>query len=494
MIIREGDRVTPSQAAKLAYIASRQQEQAVLPVFLGLFLVSSGILSLAGIVVRKFHEEVAENPTLQQLAALLLAGHLFAVWGVARAGLAVAPIDSPFGADTFALAAPLVAGPMLISLFFTVEFTVLFTLFAAAFTGLLLRDFTLAPLLTVVGGMLCAYQVGGYRRRSSVIKVGLITALAFILTTLAYDMITAKFLSHAQLIDVGAVLVGAAITVALVTVFTPIIESFYPVVSDIKLMEMANPDHPLMRRMLVEAPGTYHHSMMVGYLAEEAAKSIEASALLARAGALFHDIGKMKKADYFVENQQGGNNPHDKLTPSMSALIVANHVKEGLELARKHKLLPQIAAMIPEHHGTTVMRFFYSKAKAGEDARREEVNESDYRYPGPIPSSRESACVALADSIEAAARACNEPTPLRLKGIVTDVIQDKFVQGQLDESHLTLSDLSKIADAFVHVLAAIHHHRIQYPDAPKPDKGKRNDDRQSNGSASQEGRAVGGDA
>lgn len=494
MIVREGDRVTRADAAKLAYIAGRQESSAVFPIFAGLFLVTLTILTLAGVVVRKFHEEVAGNPTLQRLAALILAGHLFAVWAVARVLPVVSPVEGGIGADTFALAAPLIVGPMLVSIFFTVEFTVLFTLFAAAFTGLMLRDFSLAPLLTVIGGTLCAYQVGSYRRRSTVIKVGLLAAVAFVVTTLAYDMITAKFLSSHQLYDAASVFVGAGLAVGLTTLLTPMIESSFPVVSDIKLMELANPDHPLLRRMLMEAPGTYHHSMMVGYLAEEAAKQIEANPLLARAGAMFHDIGKLKKPAYFIENQKSGDNPHDRLAPSMSALIVVNHVKEGMELARQHKLLPQIAAMIPEHHGTTVIRYFYNKAKSAEDVTRGQAKEADYRYPGPIPSSKESACVALADSIEAAARACSEPTPLRLKGIVTDVVKDKFIQGQLDNSHLTLSDLSKIADAFVHVLLAIHHHRIQYPDHPKGERGRRIDDRSDIRPAPVEGPPAVGDA
>jgi hypothetical protein len=217
--------------------------------------------------------------------------------------------------------------------------------------------------------------------------------------------------------------------------------------------------------MVVEAPGTYHHSIMVGYLAEEACKSIDANALLAKAGALFHDIGKMKKPEYFVENQRhGADNPHNKLSASMSTLIITNHIKEGIELARKHNILPQVAAMIPEHHGTQLVKYFYGKAIASQDETRGEVKESDFRYPGPIPSSRESACVALADSIEAAARACGEPTPIRLKGIVTDVINDKFIQGQLDRSHLTLHDLALITDSYVHTLTSIHHHRIVYPE------------------------------
>jgi hypothetical protein len=315
--------------------------------------------------------------------------------------------------------------------------------------------------------MVCAFHVRHYAKRSAVIKVGILISCVNVVVALSTGVASEGFWLQGRAYEAGFALFGGALAAILVSAALPLIESLLPVVSDIKLLELTNLNHPLLRRMIMEAPGTYHHSIMVGNLAEEACKSIGANALLARAGALFHDIGKMKKPGYFVENQRHGSNPHDKLSPNMSALIVINHIKQGQELAKQHKLLPQIAAMIPEHHGTQLVKVFYHKAKLSQDVSRGSVREEDFRYPGPIPGSPESALVALSDSIEAAARACSEPTPQKLEQLVTDVINDKFIQGQLDHSHLTLHDLAAITETFTHVLTGIHHHRLQYPEQEK---------------------------
>jgi len=365
---------------------------------------------------------------------------------------------------TCMMAAPLVFGPMIVSIYFTAELTVLFSVAVSAFTLIMFRDMPTLPLLTIAGGLVCAHHVRGYNRRASVLKAGAVVSMSSFVIALALGMTGARMPFADQASDLAFAISGGALAAILVSGSLPVFESFFPVVSDIKLLELASLDHPLLRKLILEAPGTYHHSMMVGNLAEEACKAIGANALLARAGALFHDVGKMKMPEYFVENQRPGHNPHDKLTPYMSTLIVINHIKEGMELARQYRLLPQVAEMIPEHHGTQLVRYFYAKAKETEDVTRALVKDMDFRYPGPIPASKESAIVALADSIEAAARACSEPTPGALKNIVTEAINDKFVQGQLDNSHLTLKDLAEVAHSFTHVLAAIHHHRIKYPE------------------------------
>ena len=474
MIVREGDRITASHVIKLQNLSKGDDTKNRAGAFAGLFVVCLFIVMSGAFFVRKFHEEVMENRKLQILTGALLLLHIGLIWGTVRVAGMFIPQTPDIGLETYLLAAPLVFGPMIISIFFTAELTILFTIVTAALTGLLLRDFSILPLLTVMGGMICAYQVRTYQKRLAPLKVGLFVALVNVVITLAYTQAGSSVgISENPLISTAYAFAGGALAGLLVSGALPLIEGFFPVVSDIKLLELTNLNHPLLRRMIMEAPGSYHHSIMVGYLAEEAAKSIDANPLLAKAGALFHDIGKMKKQEYFVENhRQGEGNPHDNLTPSMSTLIIINHIKEGQELAKKHKLLPQISAMIPEHHGTQLVKYFYNKAKEAEDETRADVKESDFRYPGPIPASRESACVAMADSIEAAARTCSEPTPLRLMGIVTDVINDKFTQGQLDNSHLTLRDLALIADSFVHVLTSIYHHRIAYPE-PAGDKEKK---------------------
>jgi hypothetical protein len=258
--------------------------------------------------------------------------------------------------------------------------------------------------------------------------------------------------------------------------FTPILaygllalfESAFDITTDFSLLELSNLNHPLLKRLSVEAPGTYHHSILVGNLAEAAATAVGAHSLLARVGSYYHDIGKVEKAEYFVENQVRGKNPHRKLTPRMSALILANHVKKSLELAERHRLPQAIRDIMTQHHGRSVMDFFFQKAvslKAGD----EDVNEEDYRYPGPKPQSKEAAIVMLADAVEAASRALRQPTYSRLKGLIENLVDKRFQAGELDESPLTLRDLQRIKDAFLVILAGTFHARVEYPDnAPRP--------------------------
>lgn len=241
----------------------------------------------------------------------------------------------------------------------------------------------------------------------------------------------------------------------------PVAEPAIGVCSDLTLLELSDLNHPLLQRMALEAQGTYHHSQVVGQLAEHAARAIDANALLTRVGALFHDIGKMEKPEYYVENQSPGHNRHDELSPSMSALVLAAHVKEGIELARRWRLPGMVIDFIPEHHGTMVMEYFYHKALEGEGG--ETVKVDDFRYPGPRPRSRETAIMMLADAVEAATRALVKPTPSRIKEITRQVIDKRMLSGELDQSGLSLSDIARIRDSFVPLLTGIHHARIVYP-------------------------------
>lgn len=241
----------------------------------------------------------------------------------------------------------------------------------------------------------------------------------------------------------------------------PVVEPLVGICSDLTLLELSDLNHPLLQRMALEAQGTYHHSQVVGQLAEQAARSINANALLTRVGALFHDIGKMEKSEYYVENQSPNLNKHDELSPSMSALVIAAHVKEGIELARKWRLPQTVIDFIPEHHGTMVMEFFYRKALEGEGNKTVKVD--DFRYPGPKPHSRETAVLMLADATEAATRSLARPTPSRIREMVKQIIDKRMLAGELDQSGLTLRDLAMIREAFIPLLTGIHHSRIAYP-------------------------------
>jgi putative nucleotidyltransferase with HDIG domain len=254
--------------------------------------------------------------------------------------------------------------------------------------------------------------------------------------------------------------IGAAIiTVGL----APLVEIAFGYTTDISLLELANLDRPLMRRLMIEAPGTYHHAVIVGSMVEAAASEIGANPLLAKVCGYYHDIGKIKKPLYFVENQLDGKNRHDKLAPSMSSLILMAHVKDGVEVAKKNKLVKPIIDTIQQHHGTSLISYFYEKAKQrkGENA----VEIDNFRYPGPRPQTREAALVMLADVVEAASRTLNNPTPSRIQGLVQNLINKVFSDGQLDHCELTLKDLHKIAKSYTKILNGIHHHRIEYAES-----------------------------
>ena len=241
-----------------------------------------------------------------------------------------------------------------------------------------------------------------------------------------------------------------------------ILEKIFDITTDYRLLELSNLNHELMKRLSVEAVGTYHHVIQVGNLAEAAARAVGANSLLARVGSYYHDIGKLEKSEYFIENQLEGENPHQKLTPRMSALILGNHVKKGLDLADRYGLPSSIKDIMVQHHGTTVMSFFYQKALTKKNA--DTVNEDDYKYTGPKPQTKEAAIVMLADTIEAATRTLKDPTHSRLKGLVDELVDERFQEGELDESPLTLRDLMRIKEAFIKILAGIFHTRIEYPD------------------------------
>lgn len=254
----------------------------------------------------------------------------------------------------------------------------------------------------------------------------------------------------------------------------PVMESLFNYTTDVKLLELSNLNHPLLQDMAVKARGTYHHCLVVGSMVESAAQKIGANPLMAKVMAYYHDIGKTNHPQYFIENQRPGYNPHDHLSPFMSKTVLVAHVKDGAEMGLRHKLGKPIIDAILQHHGTSLIRF-YHKALESQDEEISQVSEEDFRYPGPKPQYKETALVMLADAIEATARSLDEPTTTRLKKIVTDTIQNKFVDGQLDECNLTFEDLSNIAGAFEHALLGIYHHRLDYPTLPPKQSSNQNE-------------------
>jgi len=277
---------------------------------------------------------------------------------------------------------------------------------------------------------------------------------------------------HQVFVAVASVAVCTALTLFLL----PLFEALFGVTTELTLLELSDLNHPLLRRMALESPGTFHHSQVVGLLGEAGARAIRANPLLTRVGANFHDIGKMLKPRYFAENQ-GQANPHDDLTPRMSALVIASHVKEGIELGKEWGLPPSVLAFIPEHHGTSVMQFFYKKALDSDEG--DAVKVDDFRYPGPRPHSRETAVLMLADGAEASVRSLRRPTASRVREMVRKIMDTKMSEGELDDSGLTLRDVAQIREAFVPVLVGIHHHRVAYPGQREHEEKKEKESREA---------------
>ncbi len=258
-------------------------------------------------------------------------------------------------------------------------------------------------------------------------------------------------------------LLNGLLSTILVVVTLKIFEYLFGVITNFSLLELSDFNQPLLKRLILEAPGTYHHSLVVSNLAETAADSIGANALLTRVGAYYHDIGKVIKPEYFTENQLVGGNKHDYIEPSMSRLIILNHVKEGIELGRKYRLNPLIIEFIPQHHGTSLMHYFYQKALE-ETKEGEPVSDLNFRYPGPKPQTKETAITLLADSVEGATRSLKDFSSTKIAETVRKVINNRFIDGQLDECNLTLKEINQISETFIRILTAMYHGRIKYPD------------------------------
>jgi hypothetical protein len=316
--------------------------------------------------------------------------------------------------------------------------------------------------VAVMGGVTAVYSVARLRHRWHFARATFAIALANLAAILAWDLARGTP-AGALLRDILWGGLGSFLSASLAFVMLPPVENLFGLTSDITLLELSDLNRPTLKRLQLEAPGTYHHSMVVGSLAEAAAESIGANSLLARVQAYYHDIGKLSKPEYYAENEPASSRSrHERLTPSMSTLVVKSHITEGLEMARKDRLPRAVQNAIPEHHGTMVMAFFYHKALENDPSARRE----DYCYPGPRPRSRETAILMLADGVEGASRALAEPTPSRIRGLVTRIIEERVQQGQLDDCGLTLQDLARIREAFIPVLTATFHVRAPYPADP----------------------------
>jgi hypothetical protein len=358
---------------------------------------------------------------------------------------------------------PITIASMLVTIAYDLE-TGLFLTFTAAMLMGILAGFKMdIAFVAIVAGTIATFSVRKVRHRHEFYRS--IYYLAIVYFGIVYIIESLKLTPAADLWrHTGFAVINGFISPILTIGLLPLFETTFKLTTDITLLELSDLNRPLLKRLALEAPGTYQHSIMIGTLAEDAAKAIEANSLLARVGSYYHDIGKMLKPEYFVENQMGARNKHEKLAPSMSALILEAHVKEGKELAEKNGLPECIINFITGHHGTTVMTYFYDKARKIEG---DDVDIDEYRYPGPKPESREVAIVMLADSVEAASRTLDDPKPARIKNLVRRIISAKFEAGELDNCDITLRELHHIEESFTRVLTGVFHRRIVYPEIEK---------------------------
>jgi putative nucleotidyltransferase with HDIG domain len=408
------------------------------------------LIVIAMIYLRNFHPKLFYDRNSVWLICIIILIATFFAW-----------VMQNFVSDYSHLIIPITIAPVLVAIFLGVEPALTVNLLLTFSFGLMLGGNFEFMLMSLVGGSLAAFFTVNATQRRKISLAGVVLGGINAFIILLSGLISKKSL-ESILNDGGLTFIAGIFSMVLAIGLMPFLESSFNLITPLKLLELADPNHPLLKRLLMEAPGTYHHSLMVGNLAEVAARDIGGNAILARVGAYYHDVGKLKRPQFFKENQIG-NNPHDKLTPNLSALVIISHTKDGDELAQKYHLPKVIRDIILQHHGTTLMVYFYHKATQTKD----ELKEETFRYEGPIPDTREAAVVMLADSVEAAIRSMPDKTQGKMEGLVHKIIKDKLDDGQLDRCDLTLKDLSIIADSFMQVLSGVFHERIEYPDLEK---------------------------
>jgi putative nucleotidyltransferase with HDIG domain len=462
MLLREGERVTEVQLLKLKTLATQSKKQQVLFTSVGAAMVLACLLVTTYILHLNKPGRLSgeSNKRLLFMACVFLTFFLLAEIGYKLSEALTLNATLPIQMSSTWFGIPLASGAMIVCVFMGITVAIPLSMVMAVSFAVIFGNSLPYFLYFMISGTMAAYWIQNCRERKVFITAGAKLGLLNILLVTAIDFYLADLSVPKLLYDwafgfmggIGAGIVTAGIV--------PLVEIAFGYTTDISLLELANLDRPILRRLMIEAPGTYHHSVLVGTLVEAAASEIGANHLLTKVCGYYHDIGKINKPLYFIENQQNGKNKHDKLAPSMSGLILIAHVKEGVEIAKEHKLGQDIIDTIRQHHGTSFIKYFYDKAKQlkGED----QVNVDDFRYPGPKPQTREAGLVMLADVVEAASRTLDNPTPSRIQGLVQNLINNIFSDGQLDECELTLKDLHKIARSFNKILYGIHHHRIEY--------------------------------
>lgn len=491
-IIEPGTRVSPEQYEML--VAHRealrndidnQREE-------GLRLFGRILLVLAMVLASVFYIRLEDRETFQSNGRLgLLALVMILNITLVRAVFSLSSVDffatNSNWASTLPYIAPSAFAPLIVAILIDAGSAIFMALFISIFTGVIYGNRLDLIVVTFLASTVAIFICQDVRKRSRVVRAAGFGGLA--IATFALLVGIADQLPAATLfMQFGAGLVSGVLTGIMVVGLLPVLESLFKRTTGITLLELTDYNHPLLRRMQLEAPGTYHHSLIVAQLSENAASAVGANPLLARVCALFHDIGKTVKPEYFIENQRGRGNPHDDNNPSLSALIIKSHVKEGVDLARKHRLPRPVIDVIQQHHGTSLIRYFYhreitraqtstapfrrgdSKDPLPPGLSPAEVSESTYRYDGPLPQFRESAIISLADGVEAASRSLRRVTPQHLNELIEAIFKERIDDHQLDESPLTFAELKKIKESFAFTMLNMLHSRVEYPAEETPEK------------------------
>lgn len=463
IIVRAGDRITADTVRKLKAAQDASYGKGFAVSIIGIFLFSAILLYAAYTFSAKNIRKFASSPKDALLMGVVLATVIVFV----RLSMFVArSIETAFPvipSHLYLYLLPVAAGPMLIRLFLNSETALVFAAVISLISGIFLEGNLSLAAYFFIGGIVAAKGVRHATQRATITKAGLILGCINMLTLASLIVMNGSWSVKNDVFTILFGFLGGQITSVIVTGVAPIFEIVFGYTTNIRHLELARMDHPLLKELAFHAPGTYHHSIIIGSMVETAAEAINANPLLAKVSAYYHDIGKVKNPLYFIENMRGENR-HDALAPDVSARILISHVTEGVELANKHRLGEEIIEIIRQHHGTSLISYFYQKAKNMEGIKIPEVNEKDYRYPGPKPKSKEAGLVMLADAVEAASKTIPDPTPANIHSMVQRIINRVFVDGQLDECELTLKDLNAIAKSFNRALIGIFHQRIEYPE------------------------------
>ncbi len=460
VIVREGERITVDHFVKIkAYNNLERRDFFVakkfLAVFILLFLVIAILYEYSEKNIKKFYlskRDLIFCSTFTVFCVLLVKSFHLIFENYAQNRVE----------DLFYVI-PVFVFAMVVRIVLFSEAAIIFSVVYAAALAFAFENSLGIFLYTFAGSVLGAYFSGKCENRNTVLRAGLYTAFLMCLFMIANDIFAGRSAGSVSL-KVGFVMINGVAGSFIVLGLLPVIENIFDYTTDIKLLELANLEHPLLGDMMLNAPGTYHHSIVVGNLSKAAAEAIGAHPLLTRVASYYHDIGKLKMPRYYIENRVAGDDAHADITPSMSALIIMSHVKEGVELAKEYRLGRKLTAIIKQHHGTSLVSYFYSKAKEQEDPSLHVIEEKDFRYPGPRPQTKEAGIIMLADAVEAASRILDDPTPKRIELHVQRIIENIFLDGQLDECELTLKDLHAIQRSFITILIGIFHHRIEYPE------------------------------